>query len=73
LERREGFSEGDGEGEASCNGFTGPVGLSGGAGFGVGVGEGDGDGAAPRIAPVRQDSSARMNSRDLMAAAARPP
>ena len=73
LERRDGFSGAVGEGDASCSGFTGPVGLRGGAGFGVGVGEGDGDGAATRIAPPRQESSAKMNSRDLMGAAARPP
>jgi hypothetical protein len=73
LERREGFSEGVGEGEASRIGFTGPVGLRGGAGFGVGVGEGDGDVAATTIAPARQNSSAKMNRRDLMGAAARPP
>src|SRR3954471_6430815 len=32
LERRDGFSEAVGEGDASCIGFTGPVGLRGGAG-----------------------------------------
>ena len=73
LERRDGFSDAVGEGDASCSGFTGPVGLRGGAGFGVGVGDGDGDGAATTIAPPRHNSSAKMNRRDLMGAAARPP
>ena len=64
---RVGFSEG--EGEAFCNGFTGPVGRRGGAGLAVGVGEG----AAATIAAPREESSAKMNGRNLMAAAARPP
>jgi hypothetical protein len=67
-----GFSEGEGEGEAFWSGFTGPVGLRGGAGFGVGVGEGDGA-ATAAVALPRQNSSAKMNGRDLMGAAARPP
>jgi len=69
LGERAGFSVGDGE--AFCNGFTGPMGRSGGDGFAVGVG--DGDGAAARIGAARDTSSAKMNRRDLMGAAARPP
>src|SRR2546421_741249 len=69
LGERGGFSVGDGE--AFCNGLTGPVGRSGGDGFAVGVG--DGDGAAARIGAARETSSAKMNRRDLMGAAARPP
>src|SRR6476646_8273164 len=45
FERREGRSDGVGEGDATGNGSTGPVGFSGGAGFVAGVGLGDGDGA----------------------------
>ena len=66
LERRDGFSDAVGDGEASCKGLTGPVGLSGGAGLAAAVGEGEGDGAATRIAPPRHNSSATMNRRDLM-------
>ena len=74
LRDLDGFSDGDGEGDASWSGFTGPVGLRGGAGFGVGVDDGEGDGAARRAAAQpRQTSSAKMNRRDLMGAAARPP
>src|SRR6266576_2590828 len=66
----DGFSEGEGEGDASWSGFTGPVGLRGGPGFSVG----EGDGAATTAAALpRQSSSAKMNGRDLMGAAARPP
>ena len=67
LGERAGFSEGDGV--AFCNGFTGPVGRRGGAGLAVGVGEG----AAVTIAAPREESSAKINERNLMAAAARPP
>ena len=71
--RFEGFSEADGEGDAAWSGFTGPVGLSGGAGFGVGVGDGEGDGAArAAVALPRQSSSAKMNGRDLMNEVDRP-
>jgi|SRR5437868_8459607 len=71
--RFEGFSEADGEGDAAWSGFTGPVGLRGGAGFGVGVGDGEGDGAArAAVALPRQSSSAKMNGRDLMNEVDRP-
>ncbi|HEV2804330.1 MAG TPA: hypothetical protein VGW57_05280 [Chthoniobacterales bacterium] len=64
LGERAGFSDGDGE--VFCNGFTGPVGRSGGAGLAAGVGEGEGDGAAARVAAPKQSSSAKMNERDLI-------
>src|SRR5580765_3918189 len=53
FDRREGRSEGAGDGEASCIGFTGPVGFRGGAGFAAGVGLGDGDGAPKTAAAPR--------------------
>jgi hypothetical protein len=62
LDGRDGFSEG--EGDAFCNGLTGPVGRSGGAGLAVGVGEGEG--AAATNPGPRQHSSAKMNGRNLM-------
>ena len=72
LGERVGFSAG--VGEAFWRGLTGPVGLSGGGGFALGVGEGEGEGAAAATnAAPKQTSSAKMNGRDLMAAAARPP
>ena len=75
FDRRDGFSDalGEGDGEASCNGLTGPVGRRGGAGLAVADGDGDGDVAAKTNPALRQASSAKMKERDLMGAAARPP
>jgi len=70
FDLREGRSDAVGEGDASCNGFTGPVGFSGGAGFAAGVGLGDGDGAPKTAAAPRQSSSAIVKRGNLMGTAA---
>lgn len=66
----------DGVGEAFGNGFTGPVGLSGGAegvGFAPGLRVGEGEGAAIAMESGRQTASAKMKKRNLMTKGSRFP